>query len=161
MLLSLDDGQHKVDVVKQCENTGVYTKEFDEINDVFSAAFNNRHKGQIKDRVNKDTTEIGYPNFCGIDPYEYMWGKSEFSCTGTLQHHSSLPLLKIVNVPMLYVSGQYDEGTPEAALYYSSLSYQGEVAVLPSSAHCANFERPEEFNVVFEQFVKRIETGAK
>lgn len=68
-----------------------------------------------------------------------------------------------LNVPVLFIPGQYDEGTPEAAFYYASLCQKGiaEVAVIPSSGHSACFERPEEFNTVLAQFCYRVDNNEK
>jgi proline iminopeptidase len=85
-----------------------------------------------------------------------MWGKSEFSGTGTLHGADSTPLLKDINVPILYICGEYDNGTPEAAVYYRSMTKNGEICVLPGSAHDLTRERPKEFNAVVEAFIDRV-----
>ena len=73
-----------------------------------------------------------------------------------MQHHDSTPLLEKINVPVLYTPGQYDEGTPEAAFYYCSLTKNGEVAVIPGSAHASSQERPVEFNTIVREFLNRL-----
>lgn len=149
--------------VRECEATGNYDSWFDEINTTFSANFNNRHKGCAYDRPDMSGGSDPHLTIAGIDVYEYMWGKSEFSCTGTLQHHDSTKFLANLNVPVLFIPGQYDEGTPEAAFYYASLCPKdtAEVAVIPGAGHSACFERPEEFGTVLSQFCKRIDNNEK
>lgn len=43
--MSLDNGQDMLAHVRQCEVSGVYDERFNEINSIYSANFNNRHKG--------------------------------------------------------------------------------------------------------------------
>lgn len=80
-----------------------------------------------------------------------------------MQHHDSSKYLSGLTVPVIFMPGQYDEGTPEAAFHYASLCPKGiaEVAVIPSSGHSACFERPEEFNTILSQFCFRIDNNEK
>lgn len=142
--------------IRKCEATGVYTEKFDEINEIYSLNFNNRHPQDCKDRPYMGYTDSQYLRIAGVDVYEYMWGKSEFSCTGTLAHHDSTPLLANVKVPVIYMPGQYDAGTPQAAFYYASLTPNAQVAVIPDSAHAASMERPVEFNTILTEFLNRL-----
>ena len=84
-----------------------------------------------------------------------MWGPSEFSCTGTLKGHDSTHLLAGIDVPILYICGQFDSGTPEAAEWYISMTKDGELCVLPGCGHNASRERPEEFNAAVDAFADR------
>ena len=92
----------------------------------------------------------------GLSVYEYMWGPSEFSCTGTLKGHDSTKLLPRIGVPVLYICGEYDSGTPEAANWYLSMTPNGELCVLPGCGHNACRERPVEFNAVVGAFADRV-----
>ena len=147
--------------VKQCEATGIYDEEFDQINTIFSSNFNNRHKGCNFDRPYMENENGPHLTVQGVDVYVYMWGESEFSCTGTLQHYSSTKLLADLNVPVIFIPGQYDEGTPESAFYYASLCPKGiaEVSVIPGAGHSSCQERPEEFGAVLSNFAKRIDNN--
>lgn len=137
--------------VTQCEAAGDYGKRYAEINRIYSRAFNNRHPESL----------IGTPSCAdpknpeGISPYNYMWGPSEFSCTGTLKGHDSTCLLKEIPVPILYVSGQYDSGSPLAAFHYQSMTPHGEVCVLPGCAHNSSREQYEAFNSILTEFAER------
>lgn len=155
-LLSLENGQEMFNWVQQCDASGIYDEKYDEINTIYSTNFNNRHKGCADDRPDKNNGENFNP-VAGVNVYEYMWGKSEFSCTGVLQHHDSTYILKNVNVPIIYMPGQYDEGTPQTSFWYCSLTKNGEVAVLPGAGHSACLERPVEFQTIMSEFLHRIE----
>ena len=163
LILSLDNGQEMLNHVRLCEQTGNYDDKFKEINSVFSKNFNNRHPDCTYNKPDMTNGAPGHIKIQGVDVYTYMWGESEFSCTGTLNHHDSSKFLADLNVPVIFMPGQYDEGTPEAAFHYASLCPKGiaEVAVLPGAGHAASFERPEEFNAILSQFCFRIDNNEK
>ena len=163
LILSLDNGQEMLNHIRQCETTGIYDDQFKEINTIFSQNFNNRHKGCAFDRPYMENENGPHLTIQGVDVYTYMWGESEFSCTGTLNHHDSSKYLSGLTVPVIFMPGQYDEGTPEAAFHYASLCQKGiaEVAVLPGAGHAASFERPEEFYSILSQFCFRIDNNEK
>ena len=62
-------------------------------------------------------------SFAQMNPvmYNYMLGPSEFSITGTLKGYNITPRLHEIKTPILFVTGQQDEVTPETAKYYQSL----------------------------------------
>ena len=74
---------------------------------------------------------------------------------GTLKGHDSTHLLAGIDVPILYICGQFDSGTPEAAEWYISMTKDGELCVLPGCGHNASRERPEEFNAAVDAFADR------
>lgn len=152
LIKTLPDGNKLWEEIQQCEASGEYGERYQEINKLYSENFNNRHP----ESRNGTPTEPEVKKVDGISVYNTMWGPSEFSCTGTLKGHDSTPLLKSVTVPILYVSGQYDSGSPQAAFYYQSLTPNGEVCVLPGCAHNSTRERPEEFNAVLKGFAQRV-----
>ncbi len=156
LICSLDGGDEMLAEVRRCEASGVYTERFDEINTIYSNNFGNRHKDLNYDRPTFEEQVDGHKMVHGVDVYEYMWGKSEFSCTGTLQHHDSTVCLQKIDCPILYLPGQYDAGTPQAAFYYNSLTKNGEVAVIPGGAHSALSERPTESSTIIKEFLNRL-----
>lgn len=58
--------------VKQCEASGTYDDEFEEINTIFSANFNNRHKGCAYDRPDMTGGGSSMIEIAGVNVYEYM-----------------------------------------------------------------------------------------
>lgn len=152
LIKSLPEGQEMWDEVVKCDTTGEYSERYDEINMIYSQNFGSRVEGAYEGTPS-DPKGRGIE---GFSVYYYMWGPSEFSCTGVLQGHDSTPLLSEIQVPILYVCGQYDSGTPEAAAYYNSLTPNGEICVIPGSAHNTSRERPAEFNAVVKAFAERV-----
>lgn len=153
LIKSLPDGNNKWNIVKECEATGNYTDEYNKINEIYSSNFFNRIEG-----INAVTpTEPEKIDIEGFDIYNYMWGPTEFSCTGLLQEHDSTTHLKNIEVPILYVSGEFDSGSPAAASFYKALTSNGKVAVVKGTGHETPREKPEEFVGVVNDFMGEIE----
>lgn len=155
LMKKLPDGEKMWQKVKECEEKGVYDDEFNKILDTYTKNYYNRKENMT---INMPTT-LSQKKVCGIDPYNYMWGMSEFSCTGTLNHHDSTKYLKDINVPILYIVGEYDTGTPEAAAYYNSLTKNGEIYVLKDCGHNSYMQSPQEYNGVLRKFFDKIESN--
>lgn len=153
LIKTLPDGEKMWHTIQECEALQEYGAEYQEINKIYSCNFNCRDESS---RMNTPT-EPAANNLEQLSVYQYMWGPSEFSCTGTLNGHDSTPLLKSIHVPILYTCGQYDSGSPEAAFYYHSLSNSSEVCILPGCAHSSMRERYQEFNAIAAGFIRRIE----
>ena len=111
---------------------------------------------RVPDANDGSPTEPAVKTVGDIDVYNYMWDPSEFSCTGVLKGHDSTALLASINVPVLYICGEYDSGTFEAATAYNAKTNNGEICVLPGCAHNASRERPVEFNAVISAFADRV-----
>ena len=77
--------------------------------------------------------------------YESMWGPTEFLATGSLKTLDLTPLLPKIQTPTLFISGQYDEGTPAAARDFSAMMPKAEVFVVPDASHMPHVEKPELF----------------
>lgn len=155
LIKSLDKGDEYWQIVQECEASGAFYDDprYVEVNDIYSANFNSRVAGANDGTPRDPASSYTVP---GVSVYNYMWGPSEFSCTGTLKGHDSTHLLSSLNMPILYISGQFDSGSPEAAAYYNSLTPNGEICVLPGCAHNASRERPVEFNAVVRAFADRV-----
>ena len=152
LIRTLPDGDDMWAHVLECESKGQYDDEYKKIDELYVNNFYSRVPGAMEGTPREPDTKVVE----GVSVYEYMWGRSDFSGTGTLHGCDSTPLLKDMEVPVLYLCGEYDNGTPEAAMYYRSLTPNGEVCVLPGCAHDLTRERPEEFNAVAEAFCERV-----
>ena len=89
--------------------------------------------------------------------YEYMWGPSEFTATGTLQDFDVTDLLSMIRVPTLFLTGEYDEARPVTVRYYASLVSGAEVAIIPDAAHFTMHDNLEETLRVVREFLRRVE----
>ncbi|MDT8429911.1 MAG: proline iminopeptidase-family hydrolase [Bacteroidales bacterium] len=67
--------------------------------------------------------------------YLYMWGPSEFRSTGTLQDYDRLDRLNELVVPVLWITGEYDEARPATVKYFHTLDPGSDFAVIPDAGH--------------------------
>ncbi len=78
-----------------------------------------------------DTMEITGSDFI----YNYMWGPSEFSPTGTLLNYENIEALKKVKVPVLFSTGEYDEARPTTVRKYQKLVKNSQFVEVPNAGH--------------------------
>lgn len=96
-------------------------------------------------------------NFFGTNVYEYMWGPSEFTATGTLLNYDRIDELSKVEVPVLFITGEYDEATPETVKYYQSLVPGSRFREISNSGHATLNDNPEEAIEAIRNFLEEIE----
>lgn len=101
--------------------------------------------------------EATIPNRHNDALYKYMWGANEFVCTGTLKAYDGTPLLASLTPPTLFLVGEYDEGTPEAARDFARATPHGEVNVIAGAAHRIQSDRMEAYNASLRQWTARFD----
>lgn len=89
--------------------------------------------------------------------YQAMWGPKEFQLIGSLEKFDLAPRLKEIKVPVLLISGKYDEATPEANRYFASLISKATTKVLPNSAHLPFWTDRKEYMKAVEDFLEKSE----
>ena len=89
----------------------------------------------------------------GIAVYNYMWGPSEFTCTGTLRDYDRVQDLHKLALPTLLLCGRYDEATPESAAHYCSEIDGARLHVFENASHSPHHEQPEEFIQIMNEFL--------
>lgn len=67
--------------------------------------------------------------------YNYMWGPSEFTATGTLREYDNHQSLKEVNVPALFTTGEFDEARPATIRRLSKLAPNSRFVMIPGAGH--------------------------
>lgn len=152
------DGERMWEVILECEEAQVYydDERYVAIDEIYCDNFCSRpeYEGNIAEKP--DDSGVSQYIIEGLSVYDYMWGPSEFTCLGTLRGHDSTVLLQDIQVPILYLCGEYDAGTPETANYYKSLSNNAEVTVISGCAHSSAREKSDEFNAIVEEFTNKI-----
>jgi proline iminopeptidase len=91
-----------------------------------------------------------------LDLYVTMWGNTEFNATGTLKDTDSSARLGRIDVPTLYTCGEYDEATPAAMRYFSSLTPNSEVRVIADASHMAFVEQRDQYMATVREFFARV-----
>ena len=95
----------------------------------------------------------------GAAPYAYMWGPSEFKCTGVLKTFDRTKDLPSLRLPVLFHSGEFDECRPETARAHAAMTPGAEFVVIPGAAHLTMIDAPQASNDAVRGFLARVETA--
>ena len=93
--------------------------------------------------------------------YNFMWGPSEFTSTGTLKHFDATGWLRNLNVPTLFLAGEFDEATPGSTERFSKLVRGAEFKVIPNSGHATENDNPDALLKTVRDFLHRVEHPTK
>jgi proline iminopeptidase len=110
-----------------------------------------------------DIQHIPIPSECKEVPgfnlaiYEYMWGPTEFTATGTLRDFDRINGLKELKVPVLFVAGEYDEVLAETLYMYQSMVPGSEAAIIPEAGHAKTIDNPEDYINTIKNFLRKVE----
>ena len=102
---------------------------------------------------------------CEIQPagnsgmYEFMWGPSEFVSTGTLRDYDRISRLPEVQVPTLFVRGEYDEPSDATVAEYQSMIPGARYETIPEAGHGVFVDQPEIFDALLVEFLASVEGG--
>ncbi|GAA5037838.1 proline iminopeptidase [Marivirga lumbricoides] len=100
-----------------------------------------------------DTVEASGNSFI----YNYMWGPSEFTATGTLKNYDNVQALKAVEVPALFVTGEYDEARPATVKRLQKMVPNSKFAIIDDAGHSTARDNSQQYNEVISQFLKGLE----
>ena len=85
------------------------------------------------------------PRSFSPDIYHHMWGRAEFTASGTLRHYDGTPLLaRLDGRRTLFVTGEADEALPETVAAFAARA-GAEFAIVPDAAHFAFNDNPHAF----------------
>lgn len=86
--------------------------------------------------------------------YETMWGPTEFHATGTLKSFDLTPRLAALRLPVLFLTGEFDEARPETSARYQTLIPGARLAVIPGAAHALFADNPARTLDVLAEFLR-------
>ncbi len=89
--------------------------------------------------------------------YEYMWGPSEFTATGTLKSYDRTDRLDEIRIPVLFITGEFDEARPTTVKYFSTLAPKGKFAVVEDAAHATMHDNQEQNIALINEFLDSLE----
>ncbi len=91
----------------------------------------------------------------GEDPtvYHTMNGPSEFHVVGTLKGWDVTPRLGEVQVPVLVISGEYDEATPAVVSALVDALPNARWELIEDASHSTHLEQPERFLELVDAFL--------
>jgi len=67
--------------------------------------------------------------------YNYMWGPTEFTATGTLINYNRVQSLKDIKVPTLFITGEFDEARPATVKYFQHLVPNAKFVMIEGAGH--------------------------
>lgn len=138
------------EVIRYHEEKGIYdTREFQMANYVFARNFILR-KSYLSNDYHVSRVEGN--NIM----YKYMWGPSEFTATGTLIDYSRIDDLDDIKVPVLFITGEFDEARPVTVKYFSSLTPKGEFALVEDAGHATMHDNQQQNIEIIDAFLDRI-----
>lgn len=114
----------------------------------FFASRHGRRKELVKHPY--DTVESNRNTFI----YNYMWGPSEFTATGTLRNYDNIQSLKKVKVPALFTTGEFDEAIPETVNKLSQMVDDSRFVIIPDAGHFSLNDNREAVVKAIQEFLK-------
>ena len=91
--------------------------------------------------------------------YGAMWGPSEFTLTGNLAGWDRRDRLSEIALPVLIVSGRYDEMGPSCQQTLHNGIRGSELHIFENSSHSPQAEEPDVFFPVLRDFLRRAEAA--
>jgi len=98
------------------------------------------------------------PGF-NVDIYNYMWGATEFTATGTLIDFDRTADLDKITEPILFITGEFDEARPETMYKFQALSNDATVEIISDAAHMTMIDQPEKVAEAIGRFLKNVDTN--
>jgi len=92
--------------------------------------------------------------------YEYMWGPTEFYATGTLIDFDLTARLHQIDVPVLFITGEFDEARPETVRRFQGLIEGARFEVIEDAGHATLSRKPEQYRAILEAFLDSAEEAA-
>jgi proline-specific peptidase len=98
-------------------------------------------------------------SFAQMNPtlYDYMNGPSEFAITGTYRNYDRTAQLHEIDVPTLFIVGQYDEAVPSTVRDYQRLVPNSEMVVVPDAGHLAMQDNPTYYVKALRDFLRKVD----
>jgi proline iminopeptidase len=95
----------------------------------------------------------------GAETYAFMWGPSEFKCTGVLKTFDRAKDLPSLRLPVLFHSGEFDECRPETAREHAAMTPGAKCVVIPGAAHLTMLDAPKAATDAIRGFLNGVETA--
>jgi proline iminopeptidase len=93
--------------------------------------------------------------------YEYMWGPTEFHATGILIDFDATDQLHEIDVPVLFIAGEFDEARPERVAEFQRLIPGSKFTIILDAAHGTFIRKPDEYRNILETFLDSVEEQGK
>ncbi len=88
--------------------------------------------------------------------YEYMFGIEEYSVDGTLNGYDGKEILKKINVPVLYITGESDTATPATVKKYQEITPNSRLEIIENAGHQTLNDNEEIELKIIASFLKEL-----
>lgn len=137
--------------IKTGEETQVFdSPEYERANAFFAKNFGLR---TARRKSELDTAEAKSNKFI----YRHMWGPTEFTATGTLLNYDRIESLRSIKVPVLFITGEFDEARPQTVQRFQQMVPGAKFAVIPNAGHSTMHDNKEENTKVLKAFLAEVE----
>ncbi len=89
--------------------------------------------------------------------YKYMWGPSEFISTGTLKNYDLSNRLSEIEIPTLFITGEFDEARPSTVKSFQSQVPNSEFVVIEGAGHATMHDNLKDNINAIKDFIDKIE----
>lgn len=89
--------------------------------------------------------------------YEYMWGPTEFRATGNLIDFDVTDRLPEIDIPVLFIAGEFDEARPARLTEYKELIPGARLEVIEDAAHASLSKKPAQYRRILADFLESVE----
>ncbi|MEM1409281.1 MAG: proline iminopeptidase-family hydrolase [Pseudomonadota bacterium] len=132
-------------------------------------------EGTIDSGAYKQASDVFYDRFVyrgeAVEPFEcpdapwnsliynQMWGPTEFYATGSLSDFDLTPRLNDIDVPTLFMTGEFDEAVPESTERFANMVPGARFQVIPGVAHASLSRAPEQYREIVRAFLADVENS--
>ena len=121
------------DSVQQAIKAGEQSGNFESVDYLMANEVYAKNFGVRKKRLTSDLDTVAAPGSKFI--YNYMWGPTEFTATGTLKAYDNLDELDRVSVPALFITGEFDEARPRTVQSFQRRVPGAKLVVIAGAGH--------------------------
>ena len=89
--------------------------------------------------------------------YNKMWGPTEFYAPGSLRDFDLSPRLGEIDVPTLFITGEFDEARPETVATFANAVRGAQLRVIPGVGHASSSRAPEAYRKILRDFMRASE----
>ena len=124
--------------------------EYKNANEVFSKNF-----GVRKTKLTSELDTVTSKGNSFI--YNYMWGPTEFTATGTLINYDRVQSLKMIKVPTLFITGEFDEARPATVQYFQSLVPGSKFVMIDGAGHGTMHDNRSQNIAAIKNFLDEVD----
>jgi proline iminopeptidase len=143
------------DSVQQAIKKGEQSRDFDSPDYLMANEVYAKNFGVRRMRLTSDLDTVDAPGSKFI--YNYMWGPTEFTATGTLKAYDNLDDLMHVSVPTLFITGEYDEARPRTVQSFQRIVPGSKFVMIEGAGHGTMHDNLEQNIVAIKTFLDSLD----